>query len=64
MPFGPGPNQIQQPFTPDPLVQASAAFQAIPAVHQTPLMAAMQRAVAASAQNATNPNIAQGTLNG
>jgi hypothetical protein len=48
------------PFKPDPLVQAAAAFQAIPSSHMTPQMRALALATQASAANASLPGIAQG----
>lgn len=60
MPFGPGPNAIQAPFRPDPVVQAAAAVSSVPAVHQTPMIRALAAATTAAAGNASNPGIAAG----
>lgn len=56
---GAGPEAFQQ-FKPDPLVQAAAAFSAIPTTHLTPQMRAIAAATQASASNASLPGIAQG----
>lgn len=60
LPFGPGPNTIQAPFRPDPIVQAAAAVASVPAMHQTPMIRALAAAAAAAAGNASNPGIAAG----
>lgn len=62
LPVGPGggPEVLQPQFKPDPLVQAAAAFAAVPAAHQTPIMRALAAATQASASNMSNPGIAPG----
>lgn len=62
LPSGPGggPEVMQQPFTPDPLVQASALLSAIPAVHQTPQLKALLAATQASVANGTQTSIVSG----
>lgn len=62
LPSGPGagPEALQQPFQPDPLVQAQALLSAIPAVHQTAQLKALQAAVSASVANGTQTSIVAG----
>jgi hypothetical protein len=62
LPSGPGagPEVLQRPFQPDPLVQAQALLSSLPAVHQTPALRALASAVSASVANGTQAGIAQG----
>lgn len=57
---GAGPEALQPAFNPDPVVQAAAAFNNVPAVHQTPIMRALAAATQASAQNASASGVAAG----
>lgn len=62
LPSGPGggPEVLQRPFTPDPLIQAQAVLSSIPAIHQTPQLRALAAASSASIANSTSPTIVQG----
>jgi hypothetical protein len=57
---GAGPEALPQTFAPDPIVQASAAFQSLPPAHQTPMMRALAAATQASVSNVSNPGVAPG----
>lgn len=63
LPSGPGAGPevlAPPPFQPDPLAQATAAIQAVPAVHQTPMMRALAASLSASVGNASGPGVAPG----
>jgi hypothetical protein len=62
LPSGPGagPEVLQRPFQPDPLIQAAAAFGSVPPAHQTPTIRALTAAANAAARNAANAGVAIG----